>query len=139
MELRVPRTVLDRVRAHAKETYPEECCGFLIGRDEDQDRVVAEERRAPNVSPDSRRESYAIDNEVTRRMESEFRGGLLRVVGFYHSHPEYAARPSDRDRRSAWPYYVYAILSLRNREPAEVTAWRLTEEQEFEPVALVVT
>jgi len=140
VEIRIPRAVFDRIREHARETYPEECCGFLIGRHEGADRAVTEARPAENVSPDSRRTQYTIDNDLTRRTEAEFRVGMLRIVGFYHSHPEYAAAPSERDRRSAWPYYVYAILSLRNREPSEFTAWRLEEDtQTFRPVAVNLT
>jgi len=131
--------VLDRIRVHAQETYPEECCGFLIGRHEGPDRVVTEERRAENVSADSRRGNYSINNEVTRRTEAEFRVGPLRIVGFYHSHPEYPAVPSEHDRRGAWPYYVYAILALRNREPSEFSAWRLDNDaQAFESVKVTL-
>ena len=139
MELRVPKAVLDQIRAHAIETYPEECCGFLIGRHERTDRIITEARRAQNVSPDSRRSQYRIDNDLTRRTEAEFRVGLLRIVGFYHSHPEYLSVPSETDRRSAWPYYVYAILGLRDHEPSEFTAWRLEDDtQTFAPVAVTI-
>jgi proteasome lid subunit RPN8/RPN11 len=139
VELRVPKTVLDQIRAHAIETYPEECCGFLIGRHERTDRIITEARRAQNVSPDSRRSQYRIDNDLTRRTEAEFRVGLLRIVGFYHSHPEYLSVPSETDRRSAWPYYVYAILGLRDHEPSEFTAWRLEDDtQTFAPVAVTI-
>ena len=139
MELRVPKTVLDQIRAHAIETYPEECCGFLIGRHERTDRSITEARRAQNVSPDSRRSQYRIDNDLTRRTEAEFRVGLLRIVGFYHSHPEYLSVPSETDRRSAWPYYVYAILGLRDHEPSEFTAWRLEDDTHtFAPVAVTI-
>jgi len=139
VELRVPKAVLDQIRAHAIETYPEECCGFLIGRHERTDRIITEARRAQNVSPDSRRSQYRIDNDLTRRTEAEFRVGLLRIVGFYHSHPEYLSVPSETDRRSAWPYYVYAILGLRDHEPSEFTAWRLEDDtQTFAPVAVTI-
>jgi proteasome lid subunit RPN8/RPN11 len=137
VELRVPAAVLDRIRAHARDTYPEECCGFLIGRHEGSDRVVTEARRAQNVSADSRGRRYEIDHELTRKTEAEFRVGALRIVGFYHSHPEYRATPSDDDRRAAWPYYVYAILSIEDGSPSEFTAWRLEEDtRSFAPVAV---
>jgi len=139
VELRVPKAVLDQICAHAIETYPEECCGFLIGRHERTDRIITEARRAQNVSPDSRRSQYRIDNDLTRRTEAEFRVGLLRIVGFYHSHPEYLSVPSETDRRSAWPYYVYAILGLRDHEPSEFTAWRLEDDTHtFAPVAVTI-
>jgi proteasome lid subunit RPN8/RPN11 len=140
MELRVPRAVVERIRAHARETYPEECVGFLIGRNEGEDRVVTEARPAPNVSLGSRDVRYAIDNAMTRAVEAEFRSGSLRVVGFYHSHTRGAAVPSEEDRRKAWSYYAYAIVSVPDREPGELTAWFLDDEtRTFAPARLVQT
>ena len=37
----------------------------------------------------------------------------LTVLGFYHSHPDHPARPSETDRRHAWPYYSYVIVAHR--------------------------
>lgn len=129
MQLHLPRSVFDAIRAHARDTYPEECCGFLIGRDEGEVRVVTEARPTRNVHPGPRGSRYAIDNEVTRKVEGEFRIGERRLLGFYHSHPDYAAVPSDFDVRNAWEYYVYAVLTVRDGEPGVLTAWLLEDER----------
>src|SRR2546426_3922741 len=97
MELRLPRSAFDAIRAHARKTYPEECCGFLIGRDGGDVRVVTEARPTRNVHPEPRTSRYRIDNGATRAVEMEFRTGDLRLVGFYHSHPDQGATPSDFD------------------------------------------
>ena len=112
----------------------------MIGRHEGTDGAVTEARPADNVSPGSRHRQYRIDNDLTRRTEAEFRVGSLRVIGFYHSHPDYPATPSEVDRRTAWPYYVYAILGLSNRQPSEFTAWRLDDDtQAFAAVEVVLS
>lgn len=136
MELRLPRAVLDDIRAHALEAYPEECCGFLIGREDGEVRVVTQGHRARNVHPEMREVRYTIEPRDVLQVDREFRGEE-RLLGFYHSHPEHPARPSAFDLTRAWPWYVYSILEVRGREPADLTAWRLDEERRvFEPVAV---
>lgn len=139
MELRVPSAGLERIRAHARETYPEECCGFLIGEDKGATRVVTEIRPTRNVHPGPRSSRYAIENEATRRIEAEFRVGDVRLLGFYHSHPNVPPAPSEFDRRTAWEYYVYAILAVDDGVPGEFVAWSFDwERREFETVPVLV-
>lgn len=135
MELRIPAAVLEGIRAHAVETNPEECCGFLIGREDGPVRTVTEARRARNVHPEMREVRYTIDPRDVLKVDREFRGEV-RHIGFYHSHPDHPARPSAFDLERAWPYYVYAILAVRGGTPGELTAWSLDEEQRaFKEVA----
>jgi len=129
VSLRIARDAVEKIRAHARAAYPEECCGFLIGRHAGEDRVVTEARRADNVHPGPRGTRYTIDNEATRRVEAEFRVGETRLVGFYHSHPDHPAAPSEFDLRNAWEYYLYAILAVLDGEPADLRAWSLDEER----------
>lgn len=139
MSLRLQRDGVEGIRAHAKGTYPEECCGFMIGRHVGEGRVVTEVRRAQNVHPGPRSSRYTIDNEATRRVEAEFRVGEARLVGFYHSHPDYPATPSEFDLRSAWEYYVYAILAVSDGEPADLRAWSLDGERRvFTEVPVII-
>jgi proteasome lid subunit RPN8/RPN11 len=68
-----------------------------------------------------------LDAEKAARQQS------LEVVGWYHSHPDHPARPSQYDRDHAWPWYSYIIVSVANRIPEEITSWRLTDDRtEFE-------
>jgi len=57
----IPRGILDDIGEHSRETYPEECCGILVGREEGADRVITESHRANNVSRERRHERYLID------------------------------------------------------------------------------
>ena len=53
----------------------------------------------------------------------------LSVVGWYHSHPDHPARPSEYDREHAWPWYSYIILSVQKRAPADMRSWRLRDDR----------
>jgi proteasome lid subunit RPN8/RPN11 len=52
------------------------------------------------------------------------------VLGFYHSHPDHPARPSEYDRQHAWPFYSYVIVSISKGEPVDMTSWVLDEATE---------
>ena len=140
MSVRVSAEDLRDLRDHARTAYPHECCGFLIGRFEDTARVVSGLVRAANARADSPGNRYSIAPEEFLRVERAARERGLEVVGFYHSHPDHPARPSEFDREHAWPGYAYLILSLRAGEPAELLAWRLADDRTiFHPDALEET
>jgi len=138
MELRIPRPVLADLHAHARESYPEECCGFLIGRKDGDARLVELSRRTPNVHPDGRGTRYTIDNRAILAVEREFRRET-RLVGIYHSHPDYPAKPSAFDAERAWPWYAYVVLAVVRGEPGDATAWAFDEDRrEFRAAALEI-
>ena len=126
MTLELPRSELAKILVHGRETYPEECCGFLIGQFGPPCRAT-EARRATNVRTDDRRTRYTIEPRETLRLERELRGTDRETIGFYHSHPEHPASPSPFDREHAWPGYVYVIVSVRAGDPQDVRAWLLVE------------
>jgi len=121
------------IERHGATTYPEECCGVLIGRALAADgsgtrveRVVA----ATNEREDSRHNRYVIPPQVVMAATKEARSQGLDVVGFYHSHPDHPAEPSDFDREHAWPGLTYLIVSVREGRPVDLRAWRLTDDRE---------
>lgn len=90
----------------------------------------------PLESPgkESERNRFLIDPREQMRVEKDARARGLDVVGYYHSHPDHPARPSNYDREHAWPWYSYIILSVVKGEPADLTSWVLTESREqFDP------
>lgn len=108
--------------------YPNECCGILYGRDESDRRVV--ERIEPAVNSYDAGEQhhrFSIDPRELMRAEKTASSEERAVLGFYHSHPDHPARPSETDRAAAWPYYSYVIVSIAKREPADMTSWLLDE------------
>jgi proteasome lid subunit RPN8/RPN11 len=60
------------------------------------------------------------------------------VIGFYHSHPDHPAVPSQFDLDHAWPVYSYLIVSVIQGQSAELTSWELVEDRSrFEAEPLV--
>ncbi len=127
------------IEAHAKETYPEECCGFLIGSPE-RPSHVASVRRARNIVDTNRERRYVIDPLEQLAVEKELAATHGAILGFYHSHPDHPAEPSEFDRSHAVPWYSwYVILSIRDREPADLRAWAFdANASAFRPEALTV-
>lgn len=137
-QLKISSELADKIRAHGAQTYPHECCGALIGRDmEVADRRVYREIHALhpliNRRDDSPNNRFSVTSQDVLDAEKSARQQGLEVVGWYHSHPDHPARPSQYDRDHAWPWYSYIIVSVANRIPEEMTSWRLSDDRgEFE-------
>ena len=89
----VAADALTHIERHAREAYPDECCGALIARDGRIVRAV----RLPNTTSAGARRRFRIgpaDYRLAEQQAREF-GGIL--AGFYHSHPDSPARPSQHD------------------------------------------
>lgn len=134
MRMRLSEEAADRIRAHGAEAYPHECCGALLGRDGDEGREVASIFPLVNRRDDSPRNRFSLTPDDVRAAEKAAAGRGLELVGWYHSHPDHPARPSEFDREHAWPWYSYVILSVERGEPREMTSWRLANDRaRFEP------
>ena len=127
MKLLLPGQLLENIRKHASATYPEECCGFLLGRVEGG-YLVEEARMAGNIAPDPRTSRYTIDPLDIIRAERSASASGRAVLGYYHSHPDHPSLPSEFDRSHAWPSYSYIIIRVLRGEPADFRSWRLTGE-----------
>jgi proteasome lid subunit RPN8/RPN11 len=92
-------------------------------------KVVQEVRRAPNAREDSPQNRYLIPPEAFRQVDREARQAGLDILGFYHSHPDVPARPSQFDRDNAWPWYSYLIVSVRAGAAAELNGWVVEEDE----------
>jgi proteasome lid subunit RPN8/RPN11 len=139
MAFRIARNVLDAIRAHARETYPDECCGALLRGPNEPVRVrrcrnVQNELHAsdPGQHPRDARTAYHIDPRellaITREADAE--GGA--IAAFYHSHPDHGAYFSAEDRARAvaeewneplYPDAVYLVLAVRNGKAGEMKAF----------------
>jgi len=124
--IEIPKAVLQAIQDHAREAYPEESCGFLIGLS-GVPRRVDESRRARNVAAENRSRRYMIDPLELLRADDEARKKNLDLIGIYHSHPDHPAAPSEYDRARAASWLSYVIVSVVDRQPKEVTAWQFDE------------
>lgn len=140
----VPAALLTEMKSHARETYPDECCGFLIGpvseSDGDGRRAVTALERARNEYAGERRRRFLIRPEELREAERRLEPSGRIVVGFYHSHPDHPARPSQFDQDHAWPWYSYLVLSATATDVPSVGAFELDPDSAlFREVGLSVS
>ena len=121
--------IAQAIRAHGVETYPHEACGALLGRDGSEGREVLALRPLVNRRDDSPRNRFSLTAEDVLSAERAAREKNLEVIGWYHSHPDHPARPSDYDREHAWPWYSYVIVSVAEGAANEMTSWRLADDR----------
>jgi proteasome lid subunit RPN8/RPN11 len=139
MKLVVPADILQRIRRHGEETYPHECCGFMLGSAEDGTQRIKEIRLQANERTESRENRFVISPEQFKAAETYARKTGLQLVGIYHSHPDSPARPSEYDRDHAWPWFSYVIVSVKSGKSAEANAWELRDDRSgFDTVELEV-
>ena len=122
-----------QIEEEGAQTYPNECCGILIGRDVSDGTCVRRvvERLVPmqNVfDPQQQRRRFAVDPLALMKAEKAAADDGLIVLGFYHSHPDHPARPSEYDREHAWPFYSYLIVSVAQGKPVDMTSWVLDDQ-----------
>lgn len=127
--LKLNEDLVERIRAHAAQSYPYECCGALLGADDTEARDIRDLVALDNQRRDSARNRFLVNAEAVRQVEAAARERGLDVVGWYHSHPDAPERPSDFDREHAWPWYSYVIVSVEAAEPRRMAAWRLAEDR----------
>ena len=129
-----------RIEQHGAAAYPNECCGMLLGKEEQDCKQVVDLLPLPNAREDSPRNRFLILPEDFVRSDQEARSRGLDIIGFYHSHPDHPARPSEYDREHAWPWYTYLILGVQDGVPGELTGWLLSEDRsQFFPEELRVS
>ena len=127
--------VLEAIQQHGRETYPHECCGALIGRESDVSSTMA----LPNITDEGPRRRFRISDADYMSVERTATAAGAELLGFYHSHPDHPARPSQYDLDHALPFFSYVIISVVSGEPGDVHSWKLRDDRsafDEEPLAL---
>lgn len=139
---------LDRllsIRTHAERTYPDECCGLILGTIVNGIKTAVEIwptenawlTQATDYWPEQQglteRGRYAIKPEAMLEAMKAGRDRNLSIIGIYHSHPDCPAIPSEFDRISAWSQYSYLIVSVQQGKVENLCNWRLDNEGNFQP------
>lgn len=138
MSLKLENDVLKNLEKHAETDYPNECCGFLFGKDGDE-RIVTASRQTENKSDGNQRRRFQIDSKAYRNAEQFADENDLDFLGIYHSHPDHPAEPSEHDRVVAMPYFSYIIISVQNGISEVIRSWRLNEGRQFEEEIVMKT
>lgn len=126
---RLPSSAEDAIRAHAASTYPHECCGALIGSSSDANTDILEVRPLDNLTTEGPRRRFRIGAADYRQSEHYAAERGADLVGFYHSHPDHPAEPSQYDLDHAWPNFSYVIVAVAAGAPGALRSWRLREDR----------
>ena len=139
LQLFLSEEIARGIREHGAQSYPNEACGAMLGVDGDR-REVRALFPLVNRRDDSPRNRFAITADDVRAAERAAGERRLELVGWYHSHPDHPARPSEFDREHAWPWYSYVIVSVSERVPRQMTCWRLGDSRiRFVPEEIATT
>jgi proteasome lid subunit RPN8/RPN11 len=115
--------------AHARSTYPNECCGAMLGKIDGADKDVLMTMRLENVSAGSQAARYDIRPEDLLAADQEARRQGLDLIGIYHSHPDCAAYFSETDLKNSCPWYSFIVLSIQKGEFDHANSWLPNPEQ----------
>jgi proteasome lid subunit RPN8/RPN11 len=146
--LRIEYADYEALRAHSEETYPNECCGVLLGKNiaKESDAIAAINHvqqivRAGNTRTDSAHNRYNIAPQELVKIQRQARGLGLDIVGFYHSHPDHPAQWSQTDFAEAhWLGCSYIITSVEQGKAATTNSFLLSgtaeDDKKFEDEAI---
>jgi len=141
--LHLTRAVYEQIRAHGEQTYPNECCGALLGRSTAEGWQVEAAIPASNARTDSAHNCYQIAPIELVKIERDARRQGLALAGFYHSHPDHPAQWSPTDLAEAhWLGCSYVITAVANGKAAVTNSFLLAgaseEEKRFEQETIVI-
>jgi proteasome lid subunit RPN8/RPN11 len=117
--VRLARAALDAIRLEAARAYPDEGCGALLGHAGD----ISESLLLPNQEQGSPRTRFTVSPADYLATEASADARGLSLLGFWHSHPDHPARPSEADRAYAWPGLLTLVIAVERGAPGELTAW----------------
>ena len=129
MPLKIGAGDVGRIHDHAMEAYPEECAGALVGIDSGGVRVVVDVWRADNTHEEERSRRFLIEPLQVKKFEEQADEKDMWLLGFYHSHPDHPAEPSEYDREHAWPSYSYVIASVSGENVEDMRSWTLKDDR----------
>jgi proteasome lid subunit RPN8/RPN11 len=115
--------------AHAEATYPNECCGAMLGTAEGDDKTVTVALPLENAYTGAQEDRYEIRPEDLLRVEREARQRGLDVLGIFHSHPDCDAYFSKTDLENSCPWYSFIVLSIQKGKFHHANSWLPNAEQ----------
>jgi proteasome lid subunit RPN8/RPN11 len=123
-----------QITQHGERDYPHECCGLLLGSfSRESVKTISEVYPISNAREEkAKRNRFLIRPEELMRGERYASERGVDVIGFYHSHPDHPAVPSQFDLEHAWPLYSYVIVAVSAGSSADVRSWQMeTDRSKF--------
>jgi proteasome lid subunit RPN8/RPN11 len=130
MAIKLTQALQQRIFQQMEGTFPNEGGGFLLGTKQSEDVLISDVIQVENVFETAEQyHRYAMTPQNWMKMEDEADARGLTLVGYYHSHPNHVAIPSEFDREHALPNFVYIITSVMQGKAVEMLVWELTHDR----------
>ena len=141
MIVQLPSHLKARMVDQLEGAFPNEAGGFLLGHMDAETVIIRDTVAVDNVfAIEEQHHRYAMTPADWMRLEDEAEARGLSLVGYYHSHPDSPAIPSEYDREHALPNFVYLITSVMMARAADMRVWRLQPDRAaFDSHALVTS
>lgn len=121
MTIQISKKNLEKIYNYARKTYPEECCGLLVGIIKQDKKIIKEVHETKNISP-NKLVTYKIDPmetlDILKKIDKKYS-----ILGCYHSHPNLLPKPSFIDLSGALENFSYLIVSLNERKILDTRCW----------------
>ena len=140
----------EEISRHARDTFPEECCGMVLSKDE-SDMV----HRCTNIQnklhaldsqtyPRDATIAYAMDFKELEMLTQQAEREGTSLKAFYHSHPNHKAYFSDEDKGFAspfgeptYPQSAQIVISIYGQVVKEICAYAWnSQEKDFIAIPL---
>lgn len=131
-KIKISTRAREIIFSSAKKNYPQECCGFLWGRND----TIIYAADAENVSPTDRLARFEISAGAFMAAERFGEMNSLSLMGVFHSHPDSVAVPSGKDLESALPNFIYLIVAVSNNLVEEERCWALSRHGLFKELSM---
>lgn len=138
--IKISEQHIGEIKKHGEQDHPYECCGLLLGHYESDAKLVVETYPISNAREESaKRNRFLIEPVELMRGERYASSKKLEVVGFYHSHPDCPAVPSQYDLEHAWPTYSYIIVSVTKESANDLFSWeQRPDRSQFDSEEIVI-
>ena len=127
--INVESAAMREMIAHGEATYPNECCGAMIGSIDGDEKTVRLSLRLDNAAAGSQRAYYELRPEDLLRADREARERQMDLIGIYHSHPDCEAYFSQTDLKNSCPWYSFVVLSIQKGRFDHANSWLPNAEQ----------
>ncbi len=127
--IRIEPEVWAAMVAHARQTYPNECCGAMLGANGDGEKRVQAALPLENAFEGAQATRYELRPQDLLAAERAARERHMDVIGIYHSHPDCDAYFSETDLKNSCPWYSFVVLSIQRGEFHHANSWLPNVEQ----------
>lgn len=104
----------DVMVAHAEATFPNECCGAMLGSIDGDEKKVLKAVAIENSYTGAQGARYELRPEDLLEADRQARAAGMDLIGIFHSHPDCDAYFSKTDLENSCPWYSFVVLSIKS-------------------------